>query len=127
MKRIILFVAMISLLVSCQTFEVIPQAALPGIWKLNGYASTNYKVEITNDGYLYWFNYNDNFNRVEEFEIEYNPNQNNLQLYRPNGNQMIHQFNIYRQGNGRLYFEMPINGYDANGQPITNIDTYYQM
>jgi hypothetical protein len=131
MKRILFMFLTAILFSSCVVVEQedlsIPQAVLPGIWKLNGYASSNYKVEITPDGYLYWFNYNDDFNRVEEFELDYNQNYNSIRLYHPGYNQVIHQFTIYKQANGRLYFDVSINGYDANGKPITNIDTYYQM
>jgi hypothetical protein len=132
MKRIFCLLFLITSISSCVIVDdsrnnIIPQAALPGIWKLNGYASSNYKIELTQNGYLYWFNYNDDFNRVQEFDIDYNPTYNTLRLYYPNGTQVIHQITILRQANGRLYFDFQIKGYDANGHPITNTDTYYQM
>ncbi len=67
MKNLILFAMLTLLAVGCVKQEPIPQSELTGIWKLNGYSSSNYKVEITQDGYLYWWNYNDIFNNIEEF------------------------------------------------------------
>jgi hypothetical protein len=100
---------------------------MTGIWKLNGYQSSNYKVEITNDGYLYWWNYKDIFNYVEEFELEYDINRNEIRLFRPGGNIVRHRLSIYRQNRGGLYFSVPITGTDADGNTITNTDTYYKM
>jgi hypothetical protein len=68
---------------SCSRREPIPQSELTGIWKLNGYTFTTYKMEITQDGYFYWWNYNDWFNRVEEFQIRYDMNRNTIRLTRP--------------------------------------------
>lgn len=130
MKNLMLITLLSLFFTSCVVVNQdnrIPQNLLPGIWKLNGYASTNYKVEITPDGYLYWFNYSDDFNRVEEFELQYDINNNSISLFRPNSNRLIHQFFIYRLPNGRLGFDFLIQGYDANGRPITNTDTYLQI
>jgi hypothetical protein len=113
--------------ISCVKQEPIPPAEMTGIWKLNGYQSSNYKVEITNDGYLYWWNYKDIFNYVEEFELEYDINRNEIRLFRPGGNIVRHRLSIYRQNRGGLYFSVPITGTDADGNTITNTDTYYKM
>jgi hypothetical protein len=127
MKSLLLFFATILLLASCTKQEPIPQAALTGIWKLNGYSSSNYKMEITNNGYLYWFNYNDIYNKVQEFEVEYDMNKNTLKLYCGNSRYASHTFKIYKSRNGRLSFTNTVTGYDADGQSITNYDTYYLM
>jgi hypothetical protein len=127
MKNLILFAMLTLLAVGCVKQEPIPQTELTGIWKLNGYSSSNYKVEITQDGYLYWWNYNDIFNNIEEFEVDYNINRNEMKLYFSGENRMIHQIRIYRERNGRLYFSVPITGLDADGNTITNTDTYYKM
>jgi len=127
MKSLITLLVISIFTISCVRQEPIPQAELTGIWKLNGYQSSNYKVEITNDGYLYWWNYNDIFNNVEEFELEYDINRNEIRLYRPGGNTLRHQLRVYRQNRGGLYFSVPITGTDADGNTITNTDTYYKM
>jgi hypothetical protein len=85
MKNAFLFLLALLFLTGCVKQEPIPQSALTGIWKLNGYQSSNYQVEITNDGYLYWWNYDDIFNNVQEFELEYDINNNRVRLYRSNG------------------------------------------
>lgn len=127
MKNIILLFASMIFIASCVKQEPIPQAELTGIWKLNGYASSNYKIEITNNGYAYWFNYNDIYNKVEEFEMEYDMNKNTMRLYCGNSNYARHTLKIYRSRNGRLSFTNPVYGTDANGESITNYDTYYKM
>lgn len=127
MKFINLLFAAIFLFASCTKQEPIPQSALTGIWKLNGYSSSNYKMEITNNGYLYWFNYNDIYNKVQEFELEYDMNNNTMKLYCGNSRYASHTFKIYKSKSGRLSFTNPVTGYDAEGQAITNYDTYYLM
>ncbi len=127
MKPYILLIASLLFITACTKQEPIPQADLTGIWKLNGYASSNYKMEITPDGYLYWFNYNDIYNKVKEFEIEYDINKNTMKLYSGNKRYADHCFKIYKNRNGRLSFTNTVTGYDADGQSITNYDTYYLM
>ncbi|MBP6623740.1 MAG: hypothetical protein KA198_01130 [Chitinophagaceae bacterium] len=127
MKQVLILIATLFLLNSCVQQDPIPQNELTGIWKLNGYPSTNYKVEITPDGYLYWFSYNDMYNRVEEFEVDYRINQNSIYLYYPGGNNVRHILYVYRERNGRLYFNVEINTTDPNGNPIRQTDTYYLM
>ena len=126
MKNIIITLVAILTLVSCTKSEPILQSELPGIWKLNGYVNSNYKMEITNNGYLYWFNYNDVFNKIEEFEMEYDINKNQMKLYKGNSNYASHVIKIYKN-NHRLNFSIPITGTDANGNTITNTDVYYKM
>ena len=127
MKNLLFFLFALVLFSGCVKQEPIPQSALTGIWKLNGYQSTSYQVEMTADGYLYWWNYNDIFNNVEEFELEYDINSNRVKLYRVNGSHSIWQFTIYQQRNGRLYFSIQVTGYDDIGNPVTRTDTYYKM
>ncbi|HMT35534.1 MAG TPA: hypothetical protein PKC41_06730 [Chitinophagaceae bacterium] len=127
MKNLIFLFILTFSLISCYKQEPIPQSALTGIWKLNGYASSNYKVEITNNGYLYWFNYNDIYNKVQEFEVEYDINRNTLKLYCGNSRYAQHTLKIYQSRNGRLSFTNPVTGLDANGETIINYDTYYLM
>lgn len=127
MKHLIVLILALSLFSSCIKEDPIPQNALTGIWKLNGYPSTNYKVEITPDGYLYWFSYNDIYNRVEEFEVDYRINQNSIYLYYLGGNSVRHILYVYRDRNGGLYFTVDINTTDPNGNPIRQTDTYYLM
>lgn len=127
MKHFFVLILALSLFSSCIKEDPIPQNALTGIWKLNGYPSTNYKVEITPDGYLYWFSYNDIYNRVEEFEVDYRINQNSIYLYYPGGNSVRHILYVYRDRNGGLYFTVDINTTDPNGNPIRQTDTYYLM
>ncbi len=127
MKHFFVLILALSLFSSCIKEDPIPQNALTGIWKLNGYPSTNYKVEITPDGYLYWFSYNDIYNRVEEFEVDYRINQNSIYLYYLGGNSVRHILYVYRDRNGGLYFTVDINTTDPNGNPIRQTDTYYLM
>lgn len=127
MKNIILLFATAIFFASCVKQEPIPQAELTGIWKLNGYSSSNYKMEITGNGYVHWFNYNDIFNKVEEFEMEYDINKNTMKLYCGNSKYAKHTFKIYRDRKDRLYFTNPVYGTDANGDAITNYDYYYKM
>lgn len=128
MKKIYFFLLMSFLAISsCTKQEMIPETELTGIWKLNGYTSSNYKMEITPDGYLYWWNYNDVYNKTEEFELEYDINGNCVKLYKPNKNTARHQFKVYRNRKGGLYFSIPVQGIDAEGNSITNTDTYYKM
>ena len=96
MKNIIITLVAILTLASCTKSEPILQSELPGIWKLNGYVNSNYKMEITNNGYLYWFNYNDVFNKIEEFEMEYDINKNQMKLYKGNSNYASHVIKIYK-------------------------------
>lgn len=127
MKHVFFFLLSLIFLSSCVKQEPIPQSALTGIWKLNGYQSTNYQVEMTKDGYLYWWNYDDIFNNVQEFELEYDINANRVRLYRSNGTYWVWQFTIYQQRNGRLYFSIQVSGSDVNGNAISRTDTYYKM
>lgn len=127
MKNLYFLLAILFYLTSCTKQEPIPQAELTGIWKLNGYSSSNNKMEITSNGYLYWFNYNDLYNKVEEFEVEYDINKNTMKLYRGSSNHSCHTFKIYKNRKGRLSFTNPVLGTDANGETITNYDTYYKM
>lgn len=128
MKQMIIILFSIFLFSSCVKQTPIPQEQLTGIWKLNGFSSTTYVMEITKDGYLYWFNYMDDAHYTREFEWEYNMNNNTLYLYNPGRNTVIHSFRIYQQRNGRLYFSVTNSaGLDPNGNPITRTDTYYQM
>ncbi len=128
MKYSIFLLALFSFLfTACGRQEMIMESELTGIWKLNGFQSSTYKMEFTADGYVYWWNYNDIFGRVEEFEREYDPNRNRVRLFRPGGNSIRHQFNIYRQRNGRLYFTVSIDSNGPNGEPLNESATYYQM
>jgi hypothetical protein len=127
MRQLLLFASLAFFLSSCVKQEPIPQQALTGIWKLNGYASTTYKIEFTNDGYVYWWNYRDWFNQVREFEVEYQASRNTVYLYRPGSRTVVEQFRVYRQRDGQLWFSVPSFGTDPDGNPTTGTDTYYQM
>lgn len=127
MKNLIFLLFSLVLFSGCVKQEPIPQSALTGIWKLNGYQSTSYQVEITADGFLYWWNYNDIFNNVEEFEYEYDINSNRVSLYRVNGTRTIRQFRVFESRNGRLYFSTAVNGFNDLGEQTTRTDTYYLM
>ncbi len=127
MKRLYLFGMLALFLTSCIKQEPIAQAELTGIWKLNGYQSSLYKVEFTQNGYAYWWNYRDWFNHVEEFEVEYDINRNTVYLYQPGQQRIAEQFRLYRQRNGEFYFSVPVQGTDADGNPRTGTDTYYRM
>lgn len=112
---------------SCVKQEPIPQAELTGIWKLNGYQSSNYKMEFTQDGHVIWWNYNDIFNKTQEFVMEYDINKNYVKLCKNSNSWVRHQFKIYRNRKGGLYFSIAITGTDVDGNTITNTDTYYKM
>lgn len=113
---------------SCIKQEPIAREQITGIWKLNGYQSTTYAMEITKDNYFYWFNYQDDPHYTREFELEYDLNNNTLYLYNPGKNTIIHTIRIYRDSRGRYYFSVTNKGgEDAQGNPITRTDTYYLM
>ncbi|MCS6934234.1 MAG: hypothetical protein NZM35_03660 [Chitinophagales bacterium] len=108
--------------------DPIPQAELVGIWKLNGYNSTTYKIEITQDGYLYWWNYSDQLNRVEEFEMQYNPDRNMIKLYRPGKKWVVHHIYVRRhRHNGHLILEVPHTGFTGDDTSIASTVEYYKM
>jgi len=127
MKNLYLLLVLGLLMSGCIKQEPIPPHELTGIWKLNAYQSSLYKVEFTSDGHAYWWNYRDWFNHVEEFEVEYDINRNRVYLYLPGQQRILEEFRIYRQRNGQLYFSVPVYGTDANGDPLTGTDTYYRM
>ena len=127
MKRYFFYLILVLLFSSCVKQEPIPQAELTGIWKLNGYSSTRYKVEITDDNHAYWYNYNDLTNVDREFESEYNIDNNTMKFYCPSGNSAMHILKVRRDRNNRLSFISTVYGTDANGDGVTNYDTYYKM
>ncbi|MCS6818781.1 MAG: hypothetical protein RMJ53_05370 [Chitinophagales bacterium] len=126
MFNIFLFTSIFS---ACsEKIDPIPQTELIGIWKLNGYNNTTYKIEITQDGYLYWWNYSDHFNRVEEFEWEYNINRNMLKLYRPGKKWVVHQIYVRRhRQNGHLILEVPHTGFSGDEVSVASTIEYYKM
>lgn len=127
MKSIFFTLLSILFLSSCVKQEPIPQSELAGIWKLNGYSSTRYKIEITADNRVYWYNYNDFSNKDQEFELEYNINNNTMKLYCPGGNASRHTLKVQRNRKDRLSFTSVVYGTDANGDAVTNYDTYYKV
>jgi hypothetical protein len=127
MKYYFFTILSIFFLSSCVKQDPIPQSELSGIWKLNGYSSTRYKVEITDDNRVYWYNYNDLTNRDQEFELEYNINNNTMKLYCPGGSSSRHTLKVQRNRKNRLSFTNIVYGTDANGDGVTNYDTYYKM
>ena len=128
MKNTILLLLVSLLFNSCVKQLPIPQEELTGIWKLNGYQSTTYVMEFTKDGYVYWFNYYDIPSDTREFELEFDSDRNRAYLYKPGRTNPAHEFKIYQQKNGRLYFSVVNSaGIDPDGNPISRTDTYYQM
>ncbi|MBL7765983.1 MAG: hypothetical protein JNJ58_07825 [Chitinophagaceae bacterium] len=127
MKTLYYFLLPIVLLSACIKSQPIPASELPGIWKLNGYQSTNYKIEINSNGYLYWFNYMDQYNYSKEFEWEYDIDDNCLKLYNPGGRYAQYTLHIYKYKNSPLQFTVPNQSYDLDGNLTTTYDTYRKM
>ncbi|MEZ5045802.1 MAG: hypothetical protein R2831_02310 [Chitinophagaceae bacterium] len=126
MKYLILSAILLLSFSSCVKQQTIPYDDIVGVWKLNGYSSTRYEMEITSNAYFYWHAYNLSTN-VKEFELEYDIDKNTICLYKPNKSTMQYSFRIYHTKNGRLYFDVPYSAYDSEGNTTTQYDRYYKI
>ena len=112
---------------ACQPREMILESELPGIYFLNGLTGSSYRMEVTQQGQMYWYNYNDIYNYTKVFNITYDPNWNRMRLSAPGSGWFQHDINVYRQNNGRLYYMINVNTFDNYGHPIVRTDYYYKM
>lgn len=127
MKPFLFFLLILFGVSACKPREVIPESDLKGLYCLNGLQGTTYRMEITNNGQFYWYNYNGVYNYTRIFNITYDPNWNRMRLAAPSSSWFQHDINVYRQSNGRLYFMIAVNTVDQYGQPIVVNDIYYKM